>query len=203
MTRLASLARHALCACTMHHAPCNFGDSCSELLSVLPETRAGRRRGRTLFAFAAPPFPPRYSLSLWLRLPALSRGSRAADLGAFSFLGRGTSWHVLGTRSERACYARAETLECCAWAAGLTRVLSLTVQSREGWEVVSSLGFRRVSSSPRRSLPTCGCETMRSGTTLPVSSGVIASRPKRSGRGQGESAYVRRIKGTCPPTSGE
>ena len=75
----------ARAACALHHAPCNLGHSFSELLSVLPETRAGRRRGGTLFAFAAPSFPPRYSLGLRPRLPALSRGSRADDLGSFSF----------------------------------------------------------------------------------------------------------------------
>ena len=66
----------ARAACTMHHAPCNLGHSFSELLSVLPETRAGRRRGATL-AFAATPFPPRYSLGCASLARAIARVSGA------------------------------------------------------------------------------------------------------------------------------
>ena len=128
-------------------------------------------------AFAAPPFPPRYSLGLGPRLPALSRGSRAMTLGTFSFFGRGV---VLGAQTTRARHALA----------------LLALRSR-------GVTWRHLG---KTSLAASGaCPLLRESEAAQKGEMAYAKKiegtcpPRADQRGSGEMAYVSIRKGTCPP----
>ena len=158
MARLAALARHAPCACTMQLRRLVFRAS-------QRVARDARRASSWLNASVRhTAFPAALLARLCLACPRCRAGLGRMTWGIFSFLGRGTSWRALGTRSERARFARAETLGCCAWVAG---------------GVPSSHGRR----SGVRWLHSLPSQTMHLGTTLLVASGACPLlRPKRSGR---------------------